>query len=51
MEKKHKNRLVATFTRMLEYKSVYVMNIPDEYSYMDPELVEELKDVVGNILK
>ncbi|WP_176371615.1 low molecular weight protein tyrosine phosphatase family protein [Desulfosediminicola flagellatus] len=51
MEKKHKNRLVAKFTRMLEYKPIYVLNIPDEYAYMDPELIEELKEIVGNLLK
>lgn len=51
MEKKHKNRLVAKFTRMLAYKPLHVLNIPDEYAFMDPELIEELETVVNNILK
>jgi len=51
MEKKHKNRLLAKFTRMLDYKPVHVLNIPDEYGYMDPELIEEIEQAVGNILK
>lgn len=51
MEKKHKNRLVTKFTRMLEYKAIYVLNIPDEYAYMDPELIEELNAIVSNMLK
>ena len=50
MEKKHKNRLVAKFNRLLEYKKIYVLNIPDEYAYMDPDLIEELDVIVGNIL-
>ena len=40
MESKHKNRLKAQFGRILSHKLVHVMNIPDEYQYMDPELVE-----------
>lgn len=50
MEKKHKNRLVAEFTRMMEHKPVFVLDIPDEYKYMDPELVSELECKVSNIL-
>jgi predicted protein tyrosine phosphatase len=51
MEKKHKNRLVAQFTSMLNHKSVHILDIPDEYQYMDRELVEELEAKVGAILK
>lgn len=43
MEKKHKNRLVAQFTRMLDFKNIQVLDIPDEYQFMDPDLIEELK--------
>ena len=43
MEKKHKNRLVAEFTRMLTHKTIHVLDIPDEYKYMDPELISELE--------
>ncbi|OZG70281.1 phosphotyrosine protein phosphatase [Hahella sp. CCB-MM4] len=50
MEKKHKNRLFAEFSRMLEFKPVYVLDIPDEYKYMDPELVSEIEERVGLIL-
>ena len=51
MEQKHKNRLQAEFTRMLENKPVYVLDIPDEYKYMDPELIAELETIVGAYLK
>lgn len=50
MEEKHKSRLVAEFTRLLEDKPIHVLDIPDEYKYMDPELVEELQQSVGAIL-
>lgn len=50
MEKKHKNRLIAEFTRMLDYKPIHVLDIPDDYQFMDEELVSELKDKVGVIL-
>jgi predicted protein tyrosine phosphatase len=50
MEEKHKSRLIAEFGRIVENKPVHVLDIPDEYKYMDPELVEELKRSVGSIL-
>lgn len=50
MEQKHKNRLKAEFTRLLNHKPVHVLDIPDEYKYMDPELVQELESVVGRYL-
>lgn len=46
MESKHKDRLKATFTRMLHYKSIHVLDIPDEYKYMDAELIQELEAAV-----
>ncbi len=51
MEEKHKSRLVAKFKRLLESKPVHVLDIPDEYKYMAPELVEELERSVPSILK
>jgi predicted protein tyrosine phosphatase len=50
MEEKHKSRLVAEFDRLLENKPIHVLDIPDEYKYMDPRLVEELDMVVGPLL-
>jgi len=50
MEEKHKSRLMAEFGRMVENKPIHVLDIPDEYRYMDPELVEELERSVGAIL-
>ncbi|WP_197475319.1 low molecular weight protein tyrosine phosphatase family protein [Grimontia celer] len=50
MEKKHKNRLTAEFSRLLDHKPLYVLDIPDEYQYMDPELVEEIEQKVALVL-
>ncbi|WP_444919216.1 low molecular weight protein tyrosine phosphatase family protein [Microbulbifer sp. JMSA003] len=51
MEQKHKNRLMAEFSRILDHKPVHVLDIPDEYKYMDSELVQELESVVGAYLE
>jgi len=51
MEEKHKSRLAAEFSRLLAHKPVHVLDIPDEYKYMDPELIEELQRSVGSILE
>ena len=50
MEQRHKSRLVADFTRLLEHKPIHVLEIPDDYRYMDPELVAILKESVGSCL-
>ena len=50
MENKQKNRLIATFTRMLDHKPIHVLDIPDDYQYMDPELIAELEARVENYL-
>lgn len=39
MEQKHKNRIISKFTRLLENKKIHILDIPDEYKYMDPELI------------
>ena len=50
MEKKHKQRLIAKFTRLIEYKKIIVLDIPDEYQYMDDELIEILDDSIEHHL-
>ena len=50
MEEKHKSRLVAEFTRLLDNKPIHVLDIPDEYKFMDSELVEMLEQSVNGIL-
>lgn len=46
MEHKHKNRLMAEYRRIIENKPLYVLDIPDDYRYMDPALVLLLEEIV-----
>lgn len=50
MEEKHKSRLKAEFGRIIEGRAIHVLDIPDDYKYMDPELVELLEQSVGPVL-
>ena len=50
MEEKHKSRAVADFFRLLAGKTIHVLQIPDEYKYIDPEMVEQREQSVGAIL-
>lgn len=43
MEKAHKNRISKKFKSRLAGKRIVVLGIPDEYEYMQPELVTLLK--------
>ena len=51
MESKHKSRLVADYSRLLQGKALHVLDIPDDYGYMDPELVEMLEISVAACLE
>lgn len=46
MEKKHLRRLKDKFAGQLEGKPVICLNIPDNYVFMQPELVELLESCV-----
>lgn len=50
MEDKHKARLLAEYRRILESKTIHVLDIADEYKFMDPELVDLVRESVGAIL-
>ncbi len=50
MEQKHKNRLMAEYRRIIENKPLHVLDIPDDYRYMDPALVLLLKEIVSEKL-
>ncbi|GAB7532735.1 phosphotyrosine protein phosphatase [Pseudomonas sp. 3A(2025)] len=47
MERKHLNRLQADYARLLEHKPIHCLEIPDDFRYMDPELVDMLEDTVA----
>ena len=50
MEDKHKSRLLAEYRDLLARKPLHVLDIPDDYRYMDPELVELLTEPVAALL-
>ena len=43
MEKKHQQRLTESFPNEISDKKIIVLDIPDEYQFMDEELVESIK--------
>lgn len=46
MEKKHKQRMAENFPEEIPGKKIIVLEIPDEYGFMDQELIEEIKTKV-----
>lgn len=50
MENKHKDRLKTTFLKLLKNKKIDVLDIPDGYKLMDPELVN-LFETMGEFYK
>lgn len=46
MERRHRSKLSAKFRSHLDGKRVICLSIPDDYDYMDPELVRLLCTVV-----
>jgi predicted protein tyrosine phosphatase len=43
MEKRHKQRLLEKFEHVLDGKEIVILDIEDNYQYMDEELIETLK--------
>ena len=50
MEKAHRNKLAKKFRAHLAGKRIICLEIPDEYEYMDPDLVRLLKAKVPKFL-
>ena len=50
MEKAHRNKLSKKFQAHLDGKRVICLDIPDDYDYMDPVLVQLLKHKVTRFL-
>jgi len=47
MERAHRNKLSSKFKKYLGGKRVICLDIPDDYEYMQPELVQILKTKVS----
>jgi predicted protein tyrosine phosphatase len=51
MENWHKSKLTAQYRGTVQIPKTEVLNIPDEYKYMDDELVEIMKPQIDFLLK
>lgn len=51
MESKHKQRLQGDYSNAIAYKPIHVLDIPDDYQFMDPELVDLLRVSIDAILE
>lgn len=51
MEKTHRNRLSQNFRAHLNGKRVICLDIPDDYAYMQPELVSLLEAKAAKFLR
>ena len=51
MEKSHRNRVMKKFRDQLKGKRLVVLGIPDEFEYMQPELVNLLKVRVARYVR
>jgi len=50
MEQEHKKRITENFSEATTGKNIIVMDIPDEYKYMDEELIAMIEDMVEGYL-
>lgn len=51
MESKHRQRIMEQFRDAVGDTPLHVLDIPDDYQFMDPELVELLTDRVEHYLR
>ena len=51
MEKSHKNKITKRFKNLLKGKRLVVLDIPDNYEYMDEELIRILKSRVPRFVQ
>ena len=51
MEPEHRRRLMQSFRNDLAGRPVYVLNIPDDYPFMDPELIELIRSGVESFIE
>lgn len=51
MEKKHIRRIREKFRGSVTDKKIICLNIPDDYQYMDEDLIGLLESSIQNILK
>jgi len=50
MEQKHQRFIVSHFGQIVQYKPVHVLDIPDDYQFMDDELVDAIRSAVEPLI-
>ena len=50
MEDKHRQRIVEEYTRLAEHTPIRVLDIPDEYKYTAPKLIDIPEQTVEPLL-
>ena len=50
MEDKHRRRILADFPGETKFKPIHVLDIPDEYQFMDDELAWLIRSAVEPII-
>lgn len=50
MESEHRSRIRQRFARSLSDTAIHVLDVPDEFAFMDPELVDLIRDRVAAVL-
>ncbi len=50
MERTHRNKIQKRFRGVLHGKRIIVLDIPDDYEFMDPELIRLLRVRMGRVL-
>jgi len=51
MESKHKQRLLAEHPEAMRYREIHVLEIENNYRFMDQELIDELKLAIDPLLE
>ncbi|MGB7327188.1 MAG: protein tyrosine phosphatase [Rubripirellula sp.] len=51
MEDKHRQRILADFPGEAKFKPMHVLDIPDDYQFMDDELVELIRTAAEPIIE
>ena len=51
MEKSHKNKITKKYRDLLKGKRLIVLDIPDNYDYMDEDLIKMLKSKVHKFVQ
>ena len=51
MEDKHKSRLLAEFRQDIDRSATHVLDIPDDYRFMDPELITLIESATEPIVR